>query len=156
MDMMCERVLSRTTKGELLANKQFTQEKIADTYTEIMQYRLHVLYTAWLIDKYKEYNREVRKEISAIKASTPKILQEVVYRAMHIHGSLGMSDELPFMNMWTNIPELGVVDGPTEVHKVGVARAVLRDYEPTNDLFPSYHVPAQFKAAMKKYGRFLN
>ena len=156
MDMMCERVLSRTTKGELLANKQFTQEKIADTYTEIMQYRLHVLYTAWLIDKYKEYNREVRKEISAIKASTPKILQEVVYRAMHIHGSLGMSDELPFMNMWANIPELGVVDGPTEVHKVGVAKAVLRDYEPTNDLFPSYHIPSHYEAAMRKYGHFLN
>jgi acyl-CoA dehydrogenase len=156
MDMMCERVLSRTTKGELLANKQFTQEKIADTYTEITQYRLHVLYTAWLIDKHKEYNREVRKEISAIKASTPKILQDVVYRAMHIHGSLGMSDELPFMNMWTNIPELGIVDGPTEVHKIGVARAVLRDYEPTNDLFPSYHIPAQYEAAMRKYGHFLN
>ena len=155
MDMMCERVLSRTTKGELLANKQFTQEKIADTYTEITQYRLHVLYTAWLIDKHKEYNREVRKEISAIKASTPKILQDVVYRAMHIHGSLGMSDELPFMNMWTNIPELGIVDGPTEVHKIGVARAVLRDYEPTNDLFPSYHIPAQYEAAMRKYGHFL-
>ena len=156
MDMMCERVLSRTTKGELLANKQFTQEKIADTYTEIMQYRLHVLYTAWLIDKYKEYNREVRKEISAIKASTSKILQDVVYRAMHIHGSLGMSDELPFMNMWANIPELGVVDGPTEVHKVGVAKAVLRDYEPTNDLFPSYHIPSHYEAAMRKYGHFLN
>jgi acyl-CoA dehydrogenase len=42
------------------------------------------------------------------------------------------------------------------VHKVGVARAVLRDYEPTNNLFPSYHIPAQFEAAMKKYGRFLN
>ena len=53
MDMMCERVLSRTTKGELLANKQLTQEKISDSYTQILQYRLHVLYTAWLIDKHK-------------------------------------------------------------------------------------------------------
>lgn len=155
MDMMCERVLSRTTKGELLANKQFTQEKISDTYTQIMQYRLHVLYTAWLIDKYKEYNREVRKEIAAIKAATPKILQDVIYRAMHMHGSLGMSDELPFMNMWANIPELGIVDGPTEVHKVTVARSVLRDYAPTNDLFPTYHVPVQYESAMKKYGHYL-
>ncbi len=156
LDMMCERVLSRTTKGELLANKQLTQEKIADTYTQILQYRLHVLYTAWLIDKYKEYNREVRKEIAAIKAATPKILQEVIYHAMHLHGSLGMSDEVPFMTMWANIPELGVVDGPTEVHKVTVARSVLRDYAPANDLFPTYHIPAQYEAAMKKYGHFLD
>ncbi len=156
MDMMCERALSRTTKGELLANKQLTQEKIADTYTQILQYRLHVLYTAWLIDKYKEYNREVRKEIAAIKAATPRVLQEVVYRAMHLHGSLGMSDEIPLMYMWADIPELGVVDGPTEVHKVTVARTVLRNYEAAPGLFPTYHTPTQRARAMEKYGHYLN
>jgi acyl-CoA dehydrogenase len=155
MDMMCERVLSRTTKGELLASKQMTQDKIADTYTQILQYRLHVLYTAWLIDKYKEYNREVRKEIAAIKAATPKVLQECIYRAMQSHGSIGVSDETPLMTMWANIPELGMVDGPTEVHKVTVARTVLRDYEAAPGLFPSYHTPTQTAAAMEKYGHFL-
>lgn len=155
MDMMCERAVSRTTKGERLADKQFTQEKIADSYTQILQYRLHVLYTAWLIDKHKEYNREVRKEIAAIKAATPKVLQEVVYRAMHLHGSLGMSDEIPLMYMWGDIPELGVVDGPTEVHKITVAKTVLRDYEPAPGLFPTYHTPTQREQAMQKYGHYL-
>ena len=155
MDMMCERVLSRTTKGELLAQKQLTQEKIADSYTQILQFRLHVLYTAWLIDKHKEYNREVRKEIAAIKAATPRVLQDVIYRAMHLHGSLGMSDEVPLMSMWASIPEMGVVDGPSEVHKVTVARTVLRDYEPTADLFPTYHNPTQRARAMEKYGHYL-
>lgn len=156
MDMMCERVLSRTTKGEVLAQKQLTQEKIADSYTQIKQYRLHVLYTAWLIDKHKEYNREVRKEIAAIKAATPKVLQEVIYRAMHLHGSLGISDETPLMTMWANIPELGVVDGPSEVHKVTVARTVLRNYQPAPGVFPTYHTPAQRDKAMKKYGAYLD
>jgi len=155
MDMMCERVLSRRAKGEALADKQMTQEKIADTYTQIHQYRLHVLYTAWLIDKHKEYNREVRKEIAAIKAATPRVLQEVIYRAMHLHGSLGMSDETPLMTMWANIPELGVVDGPSEVHKITVARTVLRDYAPSPGLFPTYHTQTQRELAMKKYGHFL-
>jgi acyl-CoA dehydrogenase len=152
MDMMCERVLSRTTKGELLATKQMTQEKIADSYTQILQYRLHVLYTAWLIDKHKEYNREVRKEIAAIKAATPKILQDVVYRAMQLHGSIGASDETPLMTMWANIPELGMVDGPTEVHKITVARTVLREYQAAPGLFPSYHTQTQRELAMKKFG----
>tara|TARA_B110000259_G_scaffold187167_1_gene240451 strand:- start:2530 stop:3831 length:1302 start_codon:yes stop_codon:yes gene_type:complete len=152
MDMMCERVLSRTTKGELLATKQMTQEKIADSYTQILQYRLHVLYTAWLIDKHKEYNREVRKEIAAIKAATPKILQDVVYRSMQLHGSIGASDETPLMTMWANIPELGMVDGPTEVHKITVARTVLREYKAAPGLFPSYHTQTQRELAMKKYG----
>lgn len=156
LDMMCERALSRRAKGELLSDKQMTQDKIADTYTQIHQYRLHVLYTAWLIDKHKEYNREVRKEIAAIKAATPRVLQEVIYRAMHLHGSLGMSDETPLMTMWANIPELGVVDGPSEVHKVTVAKTVLRDYSPSPGLFPTYHTLTQRELAMKKYGHFLN
>jgi acyl-CoA dehydrogenase len=155
MAMMCERALSRTTKGERLADKQFTQEKIADSYTQILQYRLHELYTAWLIDKYKEYNREVRQEIAAIKAATPKVLQEVVYRAMHLHGSLGMSDEVPLMYMWADIPELGVVDGPTEVHKIQLAKSVLRGYDATDGLFPTYHTPTQREKAMAKYGHYL-
>ena len=155
IDMMCERALSRRTKGELLADKQMTQEKIADAYTMMMQYRLHVLYTAWLIDKHKEYNREVRKEIAAIKAATPKVLVEIVSRAMHLHGSLGSSDETPLANMWANIPELGVVDGPTEVHKVAVAKAVLRNYSAHDALFPSYHTPTQRNKALEKYGHFL-
>jgi len=156
LDMMCERALSRVTKGELLADKQFTQEKIADSYTQVLQYRLHVLYTAWLIDKHKEYNREVRKEIAAIKAATPGVLKDVVYRAMHLHGSLGMSDETPLVTMWANIPELGVVDGPSEVHKLTVAKTVLRDYEAAPGMFPTYHTPTLQEAALAKYGHYLN
>ena len=156
IDMMCERALSRRTKGELLADKQMTQEKIADAYTLMMQYRLHVLYTAWLIDKHKEYNREVRKEIAAIKAATPKVLVEIVSRAMHLHGSLGSSDETPLATMWANIPELGVVDGPTEVHKVAVAKAVLRHHSAYDALFPSYHTPTLREKALAKYGHFLD
>ena len=156
LDMMCERALSRVTKGEVLADKQFTQEKIADSYTEVLQYRLHVLYTAWLIDKHKQYNREVRKEIAAIKAAIPVVLKDVVYRAMHLHGSLGMSDETPLVTMWANIPELGVVDGPSEVHKTTVAKTLLRDYKAAPGLFPTYHTSTQREAALAKYGHFLD
>ena len=155
LDMMCERAVSRQTKGERLADKQMTQEKVADAYTMMTQYRLHVLYTAWLIDKHKEYNREVRLEIAAIKAATPKVLVEVVSRAMHLHGSLGSSDETPLATMWANIPELGVVDGPTEVHKIAVAKGVLRGYTPHDGLFPSYHTPTLRQQALAKYGHYL-
>ena len=51
--------------------------------------------------------------------------------------------------------ELGMVDGPSEVHKVTVARTILRDYEAAPGLFPTYHTHTQREAAMKKYGHFL-
>ena len=59
-DMMCERALSRQTQGELLADKQMVQEKIADSWLEIEQFRLLVLRTAWRIDSYQDYSRCAR------------------------------------------------------------------------------------------------
>lgn len=150
-DRMCERVLSRSTKGELLADKQMVQEKIADSWTELEQFRLLVLRTAWLIDKHQDY-RKVRKDIAAVKAAMPRLLHDIAGRALHLHGSLGLSDEMPFMHWVTESYFLALADGPTEVHKVTVARQVLRDYRPSADLFPDYHLPRVRAAAMARYG----
>ncbi len=156
MEYMTERVVSRTTKGERLADKQMVQEKIADSYTQILQFRLHVLYAAWLLDRDQTYTRPVRREISAIKAAMPGVLKDVVYRSLHLHGSLGMSNETPLMDMWQYVPEMGIVDGPTEVHKIGVAKDILRDVQPFAGPFPSYHVPARLAAAREKFAAYLD
>lgn len=150
-DMMCERALSRQTKGEILADKQMVQEKIADSWIEMEQFRLLVLRTAWRIDQYNDYLK-VRKDIAAIKAAMPKVYHDVVSRALHIHGSLGISNEMPFTSMLIGSYAMGLADGPTEVHKVTVARQVLRDYEPTQDLFPSYSLPRRQEDAIALYG----
>lgn len=152
LDMMCERALSRTTKGERLSEKQLTQEKIADSYIQITQFRLHVLYAAWLIDKHKAYNREVRREIAAVKSAMPGVLRDVVYRALHVHGSLGWSNEMPLMAMWATVPEMGIVDGPTEVHKIAVAKALLRDRKPAPGLWPTQFLPDAIEKARTKLG----
>lgn len=148
---MCQRVLSRSTKGELLADKQLVQEKIADSWIELEQFRLLVLRTAWKIDKHQDY-RMVRKDIAAVKAAMPKLLHDIAGRALHLHGSLGLSDEMPFMQWVTESYFLALADGPTEVHKVTVARQVLRDHAPTESLFPDYHLPSVRAAAMARYG----
>lgn len=155
LDMMCERALSRQTKGELLSEKQLTQEKIADSYTQITQFRLHVLYAAWLIDKHKAYNREVRREIAAVKAAMPGVLKDVIYRALHLHGSLGMSNDTPLMSMWATVPEMGIVDGPTEVHKITVAKQILREREGEKEMFPEYYYPKAVERAREKIAKVL-
>ncbi len=156
MAMMSERAVSRITKGERLADKQMVQEKIADSYIQITQFRLHVLYAAWLLDQDKAYTRRVRREISAIKAAMPGVLRDVIYRALHLHGSLGMSNETPLMDMWQYVPEMGIVDGPTEVHKVSVARDLLRNVAPAPGVFPTYFVPDTRAAAERKFAEYLN
>jgi acyl-CoA dehydrogenase len=153
-DMMCERALSRNTRGGKLAELQMVQEKIADSWIEIEQFRLLVLRTAWMIDKHNDYRR-VRKDIAAVKVAMPKVYHDVVQRAMHIHGALGVSNEMPFSRMLIAAEVMGIADGPTEVHKVTIARQVLRDYEAVEGLWPSQHLPSRRDAAHKKFADVL-
>ena len=150
-EMMCERVVSRHTKGEVLGEKQMVQEKIADSWIELEQFRLLVLRTAWLIDRNKDY-KSVRKDIAAVKAAMPKVLHDIASRALHLHGSIGVSREMPFAHEVLSSYFLGLADGPTEVHKVTLARQVLRNYAPHEELFPDYHLPLVRERAAALYG----
>lgn len=154
-DMMCERSISRETRYGPLGSLQMTQEKIADSWIEIEQFRLLVLRTAWLIDKHQDY-RKVRGDISAVKVAMAQVARDVVGRAMHLHGSIGVSNEMPFTRMRQVADMLALADGPVEVHKVTLARQVLKTYEPCRDLFPSYHLPTRRAAVEQRFSRLLD
>jgi acyl-CoA dehydrogenase len=149
-DLMCRRAVSRQTRDGRLADMAVVQEQICDSWIALQSFRLLVLRTAWLIDKHKDYNL-VRKDIAAIKVAMPKVYHDIAATAAHLHGAMGVSNEMPFMGMLTSAMVMGIADGPTEVHKVTVAKQVLKDYKPDNDLFPSYHLPKLRDAALDKY-----
>ena len=77
----------------------------------------------------------------------PDVLHDIARRAMQVHGALGVSNEMPFNGMILGAHVLGLADGPTEVHKVTVARQVLRDYKPSDDLWPT---PAPAEARRRR------
>jgi acyl-CoA dehydrogenase len=149
-DMMCERALSRTTRGEPLANKQLVQDMIAEAWMSIQQVRLLVLQTAWKIDQYNDYKR-VRADIAAVKAMASRVLVDVATKAVQIHGSLGLSDEMPFVSILVNGLHVGIADGPTEIHKLTLAREVLKNYRKTQDVFPTQHIPKLTAQAREMY-----
>ena len=153
-DATCERALSRVTQGETLARKQLVQAMIADSWIQIEQFRLLVLRTAWRIDRYDDYLK-VRADISAVKAAMPTVLHDVAARALQIHGSLGASDEMPFGEMVLESFHMGLADGATEVHKTTLARQVLKDHKPVDDLFPSGHLPKLRAEAEAKFASVL-
>lgn len=136
-ELMKRRAVSRTTKGRRLADQQLVQEMIADSWIQIEQFRLLVLRTAWKIDKYNDY-RKVRADIAAVKAAMPKVLMDVSSRAIQLHGSLGISKELPFGKWVMESFHMGLADGATEVHKVNLAKALLHSTVPDEGLFPPY------------------
>jgi acyl-CoA dehydrogenase len=153
LDMMCERALSRRTQGTLLADKQFVQGFIADSMIELEQFRLLVLKTAWIIDN--KPHGSARTHIAMCKVAMAKIYHDIVQRAVQLHGSLGTTHETPLADMWMNLPSLALADGPTEVHKVAVAKQTLRGYRPAPGLFPSEHVPTRRAAAREKHAKVL-
>ena len=80
----------------------------------------------------------------------------LVGAALQIHGSIGLSNEMPFSDWVMNSYHIALADGPTEVHKVTVAREVLKEFEPTSDLFPDYHLLNEHQRALDLYGDLLD
>jgi acyl-CoA dehydrogenase len=155
LDMLCERALSRYTQGSLLSEKQTVQNYIADSFIQLEQFRLLVLYAAWWCDK-GDRNKS-RAYISAVKVQAAEVLHDIVRRAVQVHGALGCSNETPLAGLWMTVPTMGIMDGPSEVHRVTVAKQVLRHHKASADpLWPSEWLPAQREAARLKYADYLD
>src|SRR3546814_10481825 len=81
----------------------------------------------------------------------PTVLHDIALRAIQVHGALGVSNEMPFSRMLIGASVMGLADGPTEVHKVTVARQLLRDHRPSDDIWTTEHLPKRKAAARAKY-----
>ena len=153
-DLMCERAVSRSTRSGRLADLQATQDKIADSWIEMEQFRLLLLRTAWLSDKHNDW-KAVRKDVAAVKVAMPRVYHDVVQRAMQLHGALGVSNEMPFSAMMVDAQVMAIADGPTEVHKWTLAKQLLRDVHPGEPLFGTGHLPTLAAQAREKYAERL-
>lgn len=145
LDMMVERAANRTTRGRSLADNPITRQKIAEAWVELTQFRLQVLHAAWTMDRHGAAG--ARTEIAGVKVATPGVYQRAVLRTMHLHGALGVSNEMPLVRMLISSVALGVADGPTEVHQATIARALLRDAHDPERHWPSEHLPTRRDAA---------
>jgi len=121
LDMMCEFAPQRVTFGQPLSERQAIQWWVADAATRIHAARLMTYDCAWKLDQ----GRDVRLEISMIKAYATEMAWEVVDRAMQTYGAMGMTKELPLQLMAAKLRTMRIYDGPTEVHKWVVARNLL-------------------------------
>jgi acyl-CoA dehydrogenase len=150
-DMLCERAVSRHVHGSLLSDKQMVQSWVADSMAEMTAARLMTLQAAWKMDR--EGAPAARVEIAMIKYYGATVLYNVIDRAIQVHGSLGFSTDLPLEHMYRAARAARIYDGPDEVHKVTVARQVLKSYKPVE--VPSEHVPTRRKAAQERFADML-
>jgi acyl-CoA dehydrogenase len=150
--MLCERAVSRVVFGEPLARKQTIQNWIADSATEIHALRLMTLHAAWKMDR--EGSSATRQEISMIKFWGGKVLHDAIDRAIQVHGSLGYTTDLPLEAMYRAARAGRIYDGPDEVHRMTVARQILKGFDAHE--VPSEHVPTRREEAQRKFAWLLD
>ncbi len=124
-ELMCSYALQREAFGSTLAEKQTVQNWIAESAAEIQACRLMTLQAAYRLDE----GDEARVEISLVKFYAARVLGEVIDRAIQVHGGLGLTDDTPLALMWRQARGGRVYDGADEVHKMVVARRILRSFE---------------------------
>jgi acyl-CoA dehydrogenase len=124
-ELLCTRALEREAFGSRLADKQTIQNWIADSAAEIHACRLMTLDAAHRIDG----GDEARVEISLIKFYAARVLNEVIDRAIQVHGALGLTDRTPLAAMATHARAGRIYDGPDEVHRMVVSRRILAAFE---------------------------
>jgi len=83
----------------------------------------------------------------------PTVLHDIAWRRCRCMARSAVSNEMPFAGLvlarrhWPG-------RRPTEVHKVTVARQLLREYKATDDLWPT-DTPKRLEAAKAKYAEYL-
>ena len=123
-DMMVKRSIERKVHGGPLEEKQLIQGFIADSYMDIQAARLMTIRCAEIM----EHGLDARTDISAIKVFVPNAMHRVVDRAIQVHGALGVSSDTPLEGMYRGARTLRLADGPDEVHRILIAKNVLKHY----------------------------
>jgi alkylation response protein AidB-like acyl-CoA dehydrogenase len=123
-ELMCAYALEREAFGGPLAEKQTVQNWIADSAAEIQACRLLTMDAARKIDG----GDEARVEVSLLKFYAARVLGEVIDRAVQVHGARGLTDETPLGTMWAMARGARIYDGPDEVHRMVVARRILKSF----------------------------
>ncbi len=124
-DLMVNYALKRKSRGHSLSEYQTIQNFVADSAAEIASAKLLTLHAAWKLDQ----GEDARKEISLIKFHGAKILNDVINRAIQIHGSLGYSKDTPLEAFYREARAAHIYDGPDEVHRIVVAKQIFKEYK---------------------------
>lgn len=122
LDMMCAHVTQRKTFGALLSDRQAIQWWIADAATKIHACRLMVQDAAARLDD----GEDVRQAASMIKVFATEMATEIIDNAMQAFGAMGVTKELPLQLMAQKVRVMRIYEGPTEVHRMSIARRILK------------------------------
>jgi acyl-CoA dehydrogenase len=123
LDMMCSHAKLRVTFGAPLADRQAIQWWIADAAIRMHALRLMLLDAA----AKQEQGQDVRTEAAMIKVFSTEMATDIIDQAMQTLGAMGVTKELPLHLMAQRVRVMRVYEGPSEVHRMAIARRILRN-----------------------------
>jgi acyl-CoA dehydrogenase len=127
-DTMCTHITRRKIDDEkTLASRQIAQAYVAEARAEIEASRLMVLHAAWTIE-HKGFS-VARDQVSLIKFYVADVMLRLVDRAIQLHGALGITSDTILAHYYVHERGARIYDGPDEVHKMVVAKRILKRYE---------------------------
>lgn len=125
LDMLAARALQRETFGAPLATRQSIQWWLADGAIQLSACRLMILNACWRI----EQGLDARTEVSMIKIFASELVGDIVDKALQVFGGWGYSGDFPIAQWYRDTRAARIFDGPSEVHRMTVARRILRRVE---------------------------
>lgn len=120
LDLMVERLLSRTAFKKKIAEHSVWEQRVADARINIEMCRLSVLKAAWMIDQGGAKN--AKSEIAQIKVAAPRMALQIIDDAIQAFGGAGVSGDTPLAELYAGVRTLRLADGPDEVHNRAIAR----------------------------------
>jgi acyl-CoA dehydrogenase len=127
LDLMAARSLERETFGAPLATRQSIQWWLSDGATSLYAARLMILNACWRI----EQGIPAHSQVSMIKTYVSEMLDEIVDNALQVFGGWGYTTDYPIEQWYRDARAARIFDGPSEVHRMVVARRLLRAVEAT-------------------------
>ncbi len=126
-ELMCKRAATRKLSDrKFLGQQQIIQAWIAECRANINAARLMVLHTAYAMEKHGA--KAAKEEISTIKFFVADVLMKTLDKAIQVHGALGITDDTLLSFWYRHERGARIYDGPDEVHKVSLAKAILKSY----------------------------
>ncbi len=124
LELAAQRALERDAFGAKLARHEAVQWMLADSEIDLHAARMMILQAAWLIVQ----GQEARRETAICKVIVSEAINRVIDRALQICGSLGISEDLPLADFYREARAFRIYDGPSEVHRMVIARGLLKQY----------------------------
>ena len=123
LDMACAWVKQRPTRDGTLADKQAIQWMIADSEVELRAARLLLYDAASKVDA----GLPGKVDASVCKVYGTETAGRVVDRAIQMFGGMGVAKEMPLERWYRELRVKRIGEGPSEVHRMVIARDKIRN-----------------------------